>query len=136
MATFDYQKTLNTSKRLIDKFGNPVTLTRDYDKTVWDREYDGATGGFTWTNNITGATQTTEPDDEVYIDNGVLVGISDALLENSLVKKSDSELLIVEIPEPRVDDKFLVNNIEYKYIAHMVVNPAGTVLLYKIALRK
>jgi hypothetical protein len=135
MATFDYQTTLATAKRLLLKFGNPVKLTRAFDESLWDREYDPVTETFIWRNTISGQTQSTEPSDTEYTDNGVLVGISDSLLENSLVNKSDSELLIVDIPEPQVDDVFIVNGKSYKYIAHESINPAGTVLLYKIALR-
>jgi hypothetical protein len=135
MAKFNYQKTLATSQRLINKFGNPITMTRAYNASQWDRVYDPVTESFTWTNTTTGASQSTEPADEVTIADGALVGIDEELLENSLVKKSDSKLLVVGIDEPQVGDTFIVNGKVYAYIAHISINPAGVNVLYKVALR-
>ena len=135
MAKFDYAKTLATSIRLINKFGNPVTMTRSYDSSLWTRSYDPVTESFTWTNIASDTSQSTEPEDALTIADGALVGISEELLNNTLVRKSDSELLIVEIDEPQVGDTFLVNGKTYNYVAHETVNSAGTVVLYKIGVR-
>jgi len=137
MDKFDYQKTLATAVQLLNKFGSVVFKQSAYDTSLWEKEYDPVTGSFTWTNIASGAEQTVEPEDDIEEADGVVVvNISDELLENSLVKRSDRELLIIGIKEPVAGDTFTVNNVKYKYIAHDTVNPAGTALLYKIAVRK
>jgi hypothetical protein len=135
MAKFDYNATLNTSIELITEFGNTVTRTRSYDESLWTKAYDPSTDSFTWTNIETDTPQSTEPDDEVTTFQGVLVGIEDSLLSNSLIKLGDSMLLAVETDEPKVGDVFTVNSRNYNYITHETINPAGTVCLYKIVLR-
>ena len=135
MAKFNYAKTLATSIRLITKFGNPITMTRPYSASEWNRVYDAVTETFTWTNIASGAVQSVEPEDVTTVADGALVGISEELLANSIIKQSDSEILIVEIDEPQVGDTFLVNGKTYAFIANIPVNPAGTNVLYKIALR-
>lgn len=135
MAKFNYDNTVAVSTTLIEKFGNPITQTRGYDEAVWSRQYIPSTESFVWTNSSTGATQETEPSDDVNIANGVLVGIEDSLLSNSLIKKSDSMLLTIGIDEPQVGDVFRVSGKDYNYVTHITVNPAGTVCLFKIVLR-
>jgi len=135
MAKYDYNKIFATAQRLISKFGNPVTMTRMYSLGNWTKDYNPVSEGFTWTNTSTGAVQSVEPEDATTVADGILVGISDTLLDNSLVRKSDSELLILNINDPQVGDIFTVNGRYYKYIAHETVNPAGITVLYKIALR-
>ena len=135
MAKKDYSKTQATVRRLLNKFGNTQTVTRSYSADEWTREYDPVTEEFVWTNNSTGATQTTEPEDQIETADGVLVDIEDSMLSDSLIKKSDSMLLILDISEPRVGDTYTVNGKKYEYITHMTVNPAGTTCLYKIVLR-
>lgn len=118
MAKFDYQKTLATVNRLLNKFGDIQSVTK-----VTKGAYDPVTETFA------SSTPITEKAD------GVLVGIGDDFLDNSLVKRSDSKLLIVAISEPQVGDVYTVNGKSYNYIAHDTVDPAGTICLYKIALR-
>jgi len=135
MAAFDYIGLLVTAQGLIADFGGTITLTRSYDKTLWIESYDPVTGTKTWEYIPTGATQSTEPDDAEYSADGVLVNIEEKFIDNSLVNVSDSELLVIGIPVPAEDDIFLVNGKSYKYVTHGVVNPAGTIMLYKVILR-
>lgn len=118
MAKFDYAKTVITVQGLLNKFGTTQTVVKTTNGT-----YDPVAGTFSTSST------TTETAD------GVLVGIGDDFLDNSLVKRSDSKLLILDISEPQVGDIYTVNGKDYKYITHDTVNPAGTLCLFKIVLR-
>jgi len=135
VARKNYADTVLLVQGLLSKFGTSQIVTRSYSAEVWVRSYNPVTEAFTWTNNSTGAVQTTQPTDQVEIADGVLVGIGDSFLDNSLVRRSDSMLLILDISEPRVGDVYTVNGKDYGYITHETVNPAGTACLYKIVLR-
>ena len=132
---FDYSKTLTLVQKLLYKFGTTQTVTRSFSSSTWTRSYNPVTEVFTWTNTSTGATQTTEPSDVTETADGVLVRIGENLLKNTLVKQSDSMLIIVDISEPQVGDLFTVNGKTYEYITHTSVSPANINVLYKIALR-
>lgn len=136
MAKFNYDKTLATARRLLEKFGNPVSLTRDADPSLWEQKYDPVTEDMLWVNKNTGAEQSQEPPDTIYIKDGVFIGISEEQLADNIVRASDRTLLIEGIPEPKIGDVFLSHNgIQYSYVSHKEVNPAGTSLLYKIVVR-
>lgn len=120
MAKKDYAKTQALVRKLLNKFGDIQLVEK---KSANASTYDPVTETFT------GNTITTEQAD------GVLIGIDDSFLSNTLVKASDSMLLVIDFSEPKAGDVYTVNGKEYSYIAHKTVNPAGVVCLYKIALR-
>lgn len=118
MAKFDYNRVQTTVRSLLNKFGTIQTVTRTTKGT-----YDPVTETF---SSETVVTETAD---------GVLVGIDDSFKDNSLVKQSDSMLLVLDISEPQADDVFTVNGKDYKYIVHKTISPIGTVCLYKVVLR-
>jgi len=137
MAKFDYDRiVVNTVLPSLEKYGNPISLVRDADLSLWDREYDPITEEFSWTNKQTGQVVTTEPEDDTYTGDGVFVQMSDELLSNTLVKASDKVLLVQAIPTPKTGDRVVDHaGITYQYVTHIPISPGGTNVLYKIAVR-
>ena len=137
MAKFDYDRVISqTVLPALEKYGNPVILTRDADMSLWERTYDPVTEEFSWENRNTGQIVQTEPEDEKYTGDGVFTNIDSDMLENSLVKSSDKMLLIQAIPSPKVGDRFTDHSGKvYQYVADMNISPGGTSVLYKIAVR-
>lgn len=121
--SFNYAGSAATALKLLQNFGQAVTLRKQTAGA-----YDPATGSATVTTADHAGT-------------GVLLDYklvnSGQMLENSMVQAGDKKLLlapdIAATPEP---DDLVIAQGTWRIVNVKAVNPAGTVVLYELQLRK
>jgi hypothetical protein len=113
---FNYAKTAATALKLLTKFGQPMTVSKEV--------YDIDTG------LLVSATDT--------IGMGVIFAISNGVssMSNGLIKASDQQVLISvnTIPEPI--DRLTVGDKVYSIVDVKALEPAGVNVLYELIVRK
>ena len=118
MSRKDYSGLQATASRLIDKFGQDATLSKQ-----------GADTGQPW-DPEPGAAVTS---DAILCD----IGYSLMNRNETLVQKGDRRVLISVIGSaPELGDQMIVESVTYNIIDLMPLSPGGTVLLYEAMLRK
>lgn len=121
--SFDYDKSAATALRLLQKFGQAVTLRKQTAGA-----YDPATGAATVTTSDYSATG-------VFLD--YKLQNSGQALENSMVQVGDKKLLLSPdvTSAPDVDD-LIIGQGTWRIVNIKAVNPSGTPVLYELQLRK
>jgi hypothetical protein len=118
MSRKDYSGLKATASRLIDKFGQDATLSKQGADTgqPWDPEPGAAT-----TSAI------------ILCD----IGYSLVNRNETLVQQGDRRVLISAAgSEPVVGDEVIVESVTYTLVESMPLTPGGTVLMYEAILRK
>jgi hypothetical protein len=126
--TFDYTKSAATAERLLQKFGQAVTLSRPSTSAP---TYDPATGIST---SVAPAT---------YIGRGAVFDYKQTDVNATLVQAGDQRLYLSPfqadgsaMPEPKTSDEIaLANGTTYSIVRAGKVDPAGTKVLYDLQLR-
>jgi len=139
MATFDYA-TLKTDTviPLLTKFGATFSIKRTEDTSLWVKSYSPTLMQTIWTNQDTLEVVTTQPiaTEITYSATGVLSDYEDSVIDGTIIKRNDKKLLTADISViPQINDIFVVNSIEYKYVDHVTISPANIDVLYTIQLR-
>lgn len=119
MADFDYAKMAATARRLLTRFGNPVTISR-------------TTGGTT--DPVTGVT--TPGTTETFMPQGVLLKYPDQLIDGTRILQSDRRLILDDTVEPTASDKPVVQGQQWTIVDFMTVSPAGTPIVYEVQVRR
>lgn len=128
MSDFDYTKSAATAERLLQKFGQAVTLVRP---STSPPTYDPATGISTPVAPASYAGRGAVFDYKQTDVNATLVQAGDQRLYLSPFQADGSAM-----PEPVTsDDVVLANGKTYSVVRGGEVNPAGTVVLYDLQLR-
>jgi hypothetical protein len=103
---------------MLTKYGQAVTITRQTTGA-----YDPATGSAA----IVETTQTGV---------GALFDFETAEIDGTLIQQNDKKLLLNAIvTAPLLNDKFTVNTIIYTVVNIKELNPAGTAVMFELALR-
>ena len=122
-----YTRLQNTAQKLLKGKGQSLTLTR-----ITAGTYDPATGG------MTGATTSTQ---SAY---GAIFDYGAKQIDGTLIKAGDKQLLLsafktdgAALTAPVLGDTVTVGSVTYTLVEPLKeVNPAGTVVLYEVNLRK
>ena len=109
-----YSELAEVAVELLTEFGQAVTLTRTTGKSI-----DPVTG------DITAGTS----DDQETI--GVIKPYSESLIDGTLIQVGDKEAIIMATIAPLTSDR--INGMQI--IKIIKINPAGTVLVYKVQVR-
>ena len=121
-----YARLQATSNRLLKGKGQPVTLTHTVPGT-----YDPATGGITNTTT----TQTAY---------GAIFDYGTKQIDGTLIKAGDKQLLLsafktdgAALTAPVLGDTVSIGGVVYTLVEPLKeVNPAGTVVMYEVNMRK
>lgn len=113
-----YNEMAATALELLAKFGAPVTLQR-----VTIGAYDPATGS---ASNSTSNLTTT----------GIVRSYASKQIDGERVKVGDKEVVLSNEQAPLLSDKILVGSVPWSIVNIREVNPAGTVLVYFVQVRK
>ena len=118
--SFNYKNIQATSRRLLAKFGQSITLTQQTAS-----EYDSDTGG------VTSTTATT-------IDNGVILPYSNGIQNatGSLIQQGDAQILIQCNVVPKPNDTLTIQSQVWTIINVKALEPAGINMLYECQVRK
>lgn len=115
-----YSNLAATASRLLASKGQSVTFSREVSGTL-----DPVTG------IISGATTTT------FSGNGAAFDYNNSEIDGTVIKSGDIRLLVEALStEPEQGDKCTVNSIDYRVMDVSPTNPAGTVVMYEVQLRK
>lgn len=116
---FDYDRSVATSRRLLTKFGQDVTV-----RTYTAGTYDPATGSTT-----PGTSDTTRK--------GALLafGANRTKAAGGLIEVGDKRLLLEPGTDITTKDHIIAGGTDYIILGFDEVNPAGTVVLYDVHLR-
>lgn len=114
-----YSKMADTTVALLTKFGAPVTLKR-------------VTGGSI--DPITGVV--TAGTDASVITTGVLKPYSARMIDGVRILATDKELTVTNEQIPTTTDKVVMGPEEWSIVGITEMNPAGTVIAYKIQVRR
>ena len=122
-----YTRLQATANRLLRGKGQSLTLTR-----ITAGTYDPATGG------MTGATTSTQ---SAY---GAIFDYGAKQIDGTLIKAGDKQLLLspfktdgTALTAPVLGDTVTVGSIVYTLVEPLKeINPAGTVVMYEVNLRK
>ncbi len=125
MASFNYNKTAETARRLIVKFGQQVTLTRK-------------------TNTVTGSdgsvtqTTTTEPLDLVTVpaSKGTVEAFDDRLKQDLVKGKIRFAIVAAKTASfrPLADDLIPLDGSTFRVLGMTPLSPAGVDVIYKIGM--
>ena len=120
--SFDYNKIANTAVKLIDNFGQTVTLARTINGV-----YDPVTG-----------VETTPPTPGNKITKGVLVDFRTDEIDGTKILRTDKKLVIDASVKPLESDlPEFANGEKLGVIKNIVtVNPAGVPIVYFLQVRK
>lgn len=114
----DYSGLKATASRLIDRFGQDATLSKQ-----------GADTGQPW-----------DPEPGASVTSAIVlcdIGYSLVNRNETIIQKGDRRVLISAAgSEPVVGDEVIVESQTYGVIESMPLTPGGTVLLYEVMLRK
>jgi hypothetical protein len=115
-SVFDYAKTAATALKLLTKFGQPMTVSKEV--------YDIDTGLLVSATDIIGM--------------GVIFAISDGVssMSNGLIKASDQQVLIGVQTIPAPIDRLTVGDKVYSIVDVKALEPAGVNVLYELIVRK
>lgn len=116
----NYASLQATSRRLLAKFGQSITLTQQTAS-----EYDADTGG------VTSTTVTT-------IDNGVILPYSNGIQNatGSLIQQGDAQILIQCDVVPKPNDTLTIQSQVWTIINVKALEPSGINLLYECHVRR
>lgn len=109
-----YSELAAVAVELLTEFGQAITLTRTTGKSI-----DPVTGV---------ATPGTSADQETV---GVIKPYAKGLIDGTLIQVGDKEAIITATIEPLTSDR--INGMQIVNITE--INPAGTVLVYKVQVR-
>lgn len=118
MSEFDYARTRATAERLIKRFGQVVTLTQT------------ANSGTAYNPSQT------ETDHSCY---GAVLAYAENEIDGTLIKNTDKQVYLSTeglSVTPAVADKITVDGISHEIINLMPLSPAGTVVFWKVQIRK
>lgn len=115
--SYNYSKLSANVKKLLAKFGQAMTLSRDTPGA-----YDPATQ--TVTNTTTTAA-----------DNGVILPYTTGQIDGSLIQKDDQQVFINISTAPLPGDRLTVGGKGYNIIAVKAIEPAGVNVLYELQVR-
>lgn len=116
----NYANLQATSRRLLAKFGQSMTLTQETGSV-----YDADTG------SVTSTTVTT-------IDNGVILPYSNGIQNatDSLIQQGDAQVLIQVSVLPKPNDKLTIKSEVWTIINVKALEPSGVNVLYECQVRK
>lgn len=116
----NYANLKATARKLLQGFGQTMTLTRDVAGT-----YNPETG------TIVNTTQT-------FSDYGVVLpyGEGSSSVADSLIQQGDRQVFIQMSTEPKTTDKMTIAGVTYNIIAVKPLEPAGINVLYELQIRK
>jgi hypothetical protein len=122
--SFDYAKTAQTAKRLIEQFGMTVTL-----RVAQEGTYNPATGqvGYGYLGE----------DPAEYAVTAFKLDYAQRDIDGTLIQQGDMRLYMdPTIPvTPKTGDTVLMGDEEYKVLASKPVDPAGVVVLHEAQIR-
>ena len=118
--TFNYAKTAATATRLLERFGQAVTLTR-----YGDAAYDPATG-------------TTVPSETVYPATGAKLDYAQRDIDGTLIKVGDCRVYLAPnlAVTPQTGDTITIGAEVWKVVTSRPLAPAGTVVLHDAQVRR
>lgn len=118
--SFNYARTQATSRKLLAKFGQAMTLSQDIGST-----YNPDTGA------VSNTVVTT-------IDNGVIFPYSNGIenAPDSLINKGDAQVLIQVAVVPKPLDTLTINGVVWTIINVKALEPSGVNVLYECQVRK
>jgi hypothetical protein len=122
-----YARLQNTAQKLLKGKGQSVTLTK-----VTAGTYDPATGGFTGAGT---STQTAY---------GAVFDYGAKQIDGTLIKAGDKQLLLsavktdgTALTAPVLGDTVSIGSVTYTLVEPLKeINPAGTIVMYEVNLRK
>lgn len=117
--TFNYDKIAATALKLLTKFGQPITFARE-------------TGGSV--DPITGVV--TPGTDASVTTTGLLKTYPDNMIDGTRILKSDRELILSNEQVVQPSDKPVINSQDWAIVDIKTLNPAGTVVIYKVQVRR
>ena len=121
---FDYTKTKETANRLIKRFGQQLTVTRQV-----NNEYNPFLGkGY---NPATGEVTSTI---ETYTYDAVWLNFRDDEIDDTIVLRSDAKVLVSGSLE--VDDRVMLDGKEWRVVTVRPLNPAGIEVYTEVQVRK
>ena len=118
VAKFNYQRARALAARQMERFGRSFTFSREADGA-----YDPATG----TNPKTVTN---------YDTNAVWLNYSNAEIDGTLVQTGDARPLVEAKTEPQIDDTFVRSGFTWRVISVDTLEPADTVVLYRLQVRR
>jgi hypothetical protein len=118
--SFDYAKSASTATRLLTQFGQAITRT-----IVTAGAY-----------NLTTDTVTQTETNQSRI--GVILDFPDALqnMRGNLIQVYDKRLYLDPNGSVELTDRYTIGAVQYTVISISETNPAGTVVLYDLHLRR
>lgn len=114
-----YGNMADTTVRLLTKFGASVTLQR-----YTGRSIDPVTGAIT------------AGSDASVVTTGVLRPYPSNMIDGTRILETDRELVITNEQIPQPTDKPTMDGQEWAIVGITEMNPAGTVIAYKLQVRK
>lgn len=124
MPVFDYAKSAATATRLLTKFGQDVTLTRQ------------ATGTYDPALSTAPVTETTETRKAVLLDYD-RINFGQTLQDGTRIQMGDRRCLMgADGSEPTTLDFITVGGVKYPIKVVKILSPAGTPILYDMLIRK
>lgn len=117
--SFDYTSLIATAKRLLERFGQDMTL-----QAVTAPSYDPSTGG-------TSGSQVSETKPGVIFPykNGITA------MQESLILAGDQQVFILLDAAPKPTDKLQVGSRQYSIINVKAIEPGGVTVLYELQVR-
>lgn len=115
---FNYTRPQSLATRQMARFGTSYIFTRETDGV-----YDTATS----------TTPKVLTDFDV---NMVWLKFSRAEIDGTLVQTGDARPLVEAKTEPQIDDTFIRNGYKWRVLAVDAIEPAGTVVLYRLQVRR
>lgn len=116
---FDYAKIAATAARLIENFGQTISVTRTTGATI---------------DPVTGAA--VAGTDTVYSPKGILKKYPDDVIDGTRIETGDRELILDNTIEPDLSDKVTVQGEQWTIVNVTSVNPAGTAIVFFCQVRK
>lgn len=116
---FDYAKIATTAARLLNNFGQTVSVTR-----TTGAAFDPITGTYT------------AGTEAVYSPKGVLRKYPDAVIDGTRIETNDRELILDNTIKPALSDEITLQGEKWTVINVASVDPAGVPLVYFCQVRK
>ena len=116
---FDYAKMATTAARLLEKFGQTISVIRTTGETI-----DPITGAI-----VAGS-------DTTYSPKGLLRKYPNEVIDGTRIETGDRELIVDNTVEPALSDKVTVQGEQWTVVNVASINPAGTAVVYFCQVRK
>ena len=117
--SYDYSRLIATAKRLLDKFGQDMTVN-----SITAQNYDPATGS-------------TSPSQIAETKPGVIFPYKNGItaMQESLILAGDQQVFILLGSAPKPTDKLQVGSRQYSIVNVKAIEPGGVMVLYELQVR-